>query len=284
MRRSSRLLERRLQADGVERHVEHRGRRWSRRSCRVARGRGRRTRGRRRVERAVENGGLDVHRDDRRGADQAGQLHDVGAEPADAPHPDGLADADLAGAHHRAERRRHRVGQDGGLFERDVVGHPGQPERPARRCTRPMRRHMRTPSTARAGSSSCRRACNWRHVVQGRPAATITRSPSAQPVTPAPSLAMVPGCLVALRHHRQLRREGTVDEAEVGMADPAERDLDEDLARAGLGVSEYPPPQLFWSRHRNARPASCQPFRSLRGHVSIGPCAGCSGCMPINGW
>src|SRR6478736_73397 len=30
------------------------------------------------------------------------------------------------------------------------------------------------------------------HVMQGRPAATITRSPSAQPVTPAPSLAIVP--------------------------------------------------------------------------------------------
>src|SRR6476661_2939571 len=44
-----------------------------------------------------------------------------------------------------------------------------------------------------------------------------------------------PGCLVALRHHRPLRREGTVDEAEVRMADPAERNLDEYLARAGLG-------------------------------------------------
>jgi hypothetical protein len=30
------------------------------------------------------------------------------------------------------------------------------------------------------------------HVMQGRPAATITRSPSPQPVTPAPSLAIVP--------------------------------------------------------------------------------------------
>src|SRR4029079_4751586 len=61
-----------------------------------------------------------------------------------------------------------------------------------RRCTRPMRRHVRTPSTARDDSSSCCCVCNWGHVMQGRPAATITRSPSAQPVTPAPSLAIVP--------------------------------------------------------------------------------------------
>jgi hypothetical protein len=42
------------------------------------------------------------------------------------PHADRLADADLPGAHHRTERRRHRVGQDRGLFERDVVRHSGQ--------------------------------------------------------------------------------------------------------------------------------------------------------------
>ena len=43
------------------------------------------------------------------------------------------------------------------------------------------------------------------------------------------------GCLVALGHHRQEGRKRAVDQAQVGMADPAERDLDEDFARAGLG-------------------------------------------------
>jgi len=43
------------------------------------------------------------------------------------------------------------------------------------------------------------------------------------------------GCLVALGHHRQEGRKRSVDQAEVGMTDAAERDLDEDFAGAGLG-------------------------------------------------
>ena len=74
------------------------------------------------------------------------------------------------------------------------------------------------------------------HVVQGRPAATITRSPSAQPVTPAPSLAIVPDASWPCVTTGSCGREGAVDQAEVGMADPAERDLDQNLAGPGSGI------------------------------------------------
>ena len=77
-------------------------------------------------ERALEHLGLDVDGDHRHGADQPCELHDVGADAADAPHADRFADADLAGAHHGAERRRHRVGQDRRLLQRDVVGNTGE--------------------------------------------------------------------------------------------------------------------------------------------------------------
>ena len=73
-------------------------------------------------ERSVENGRLDVDRDDRRGADEPGQLHHVSAEAADAPHPDGLADADLGRPHHGAVRGGDRVGQDGGLLQGTLSG------------------------------------------------------------------------------------------------------------------------------------------------------------------
>ncbi len=73
-------------------------------------------------ERALEHRGFDVDGDHRRGADQPCELHDVSADAADTPHADRFADADLAGAHDGAERRRHRVGQDRRLLQRDVVG------------------------------------------------------------------------------------------------------------------------------------------------------------------
>ena len=123
-----RLLEGRLQPDGVERDVELAAAGdlgdlvVQRLVARVERVVGAD------LERPVQHGGLDVDGDDRRRADEAGQLDDVGADAADAPHADRFADADLAGAHHRAERRRHRVGQDRRLLERHVVGNPGQPE------------------------------------------------------------------------------------------------------------------------------------------------------------
>ena len=59
---------------------------------------------------------------------------------------------------------------------------------------------------------------------------------SAHPVTSGPSLASVPDASWALRYHRPLRRKGPVDEAEIGMADPAERDLDEHFAGPGSGI------------------------------------------------
>ena len=91
-----RLLERRLEADGVERHVEHPATgdlgdlvRAALRVARVERVVGAE------LERAVEYRGLDVDGDDRHRADQPRQLHDVGADAADAPHADRLADTHL---------------------------------------------------------------------------------------------------------------------------------------------------------------------------------------------
>src|SRR6185312_13173287 len=104
------------------------------------------------------------------------------------------------------------------------------------------------------------------HVMQGRSAATITRSPSAQPVTPAPSLAIVPAAswpcvttgscgekvpLMRLRSEWQIPQNAIL----------------EDLAWAGLGCRNILHRNCFGVGLENARPASCQLFRSLRGHV-----------------
>ncbi|MPN24291.1 hypothetical protein SDC9_171686 [bioreactor metagenome] len=78
---------------------------------------------------AFERGLVDVYRDDRDAAGQLGQLHQVRAHAADAPDADGVAEVHLGGADDCSERRRDRVGQQRGLFERDVVGNTGAADR-----------------------------------------------------------------------------------------------------------------------------------------------------------
>ncbi len=79
----------------------------------------------------------------------------------------------------------------------------------------------------------------------------------------------------------RMRGEGAVDQAEVGVADAAERDLDQAPRRGRVPVfGNIFHRKWFWSRRKNARPAWCQPFRN----ATIGLCAGCSGCTPISEW
>ena len=112
-------------------------------------------RGRRRRRGPAPDLLVDVEGEDRVRADQPRELHDVRADAADAPHPDGLADAHLAGVHHGAERRGDGVGEDRGLVHRHVVGHPGEAERLRDRVLGPARRRRRRPS---AGCSRTRRS------------------------------------------------------------------------------------------------------------------------------
>ena len=67
-----------------------------------------------------------IERDDRRGADHAGDLDGVHAQPADPPQPDRLPVSQPGALGQARERRRHGVGQDRRLLERHVVGHLDQ--------------------------------------------------------------------------------------------------------------------------------------------------------------
>src|SRR3954468_16272124 len=75
-----------------------------------------------------------------------------------------------------------------------------------------------------------------RQTPQGRPAAGITRSPSDHPATPGPSFAIVPDASWpwVTTSGTNGPPEDAVDQAQVGVADPAVLHLDEHLARAGL--------------------------------------------------
>ena len=73
------------------------------------------------------------------------------------------------------------------------------------------------------------------------PAGVVPRARDHHPVTdrpagdPRPEFGDRAGGLVALGDYRTLSWEGAVDQADVGMADPAERHLDQNLTRSGLG-------------------------------------------------
>ena len=183
---------------------------------------------------ALANLRVDVHRDDRGSANQSRQLHNVGSDTADSPYPDRFADADLAGAHHRAVGRGHRVGQDGGLLQWHVVGNPGQAGRQGHRVLRPgavigERHQLGSQAVAEVTAPAVR-------AVPARPAGSHHHP---VPLGPAGDARAEPGDraggLMALGDHRPLRGERAVDQADVGVADAAERHLDQNLARAGLG-------------------------------------------------
>ena len=228
------LLERRLKADRVERHIEHPPARdigdlvsepfVAGIECVIGA----------EFDGAIEDLGLDVDRDHRHGADQPRELHDVRADSADAPYADRFADADLARAHHGSERRRHRIGEDRRLLHRDVVGDAGQADRLRDGVFRPCpvvgERHQLDPQAVRDVAAAAVRAGGARSARGDDHAITFG---------PAGDVGAEPGDgsrrFVALGHHGALRRKCAVDQAEVGMTDAAVCDLHEHFAGCWLG-------------------------------------------------
>ena len=167
--------------------------------------------------------------DHRYRTDQPRELHDVGADTADAPHTDRLSDRHLAGPDDGAERSRDRVGQDRGLLEWNVVGHPGQacclsngvfgPRSVIRKSHQldPQAIHHVTASAVRAGLTGS--AGGDHHPVAFGPAGHV-----------GAEFGDGARGFVALGHHRSHGREGAVDQTQVRMADPAEGDLDQNFA------------------------------------------------------
>jgi len=171
--------------------------------------------------------------------------NDVRADSADAPYADRFADADLARAHHVSERRRHRVGEDRRLLQRDVVGDAGQADRLRDGVFRPCPVVCETPSTGSAAVRDVRRGRQFGQAVHGRP-----QRRSRDRLRPAgdagPSSRWFPDA--SWPWFTTGRCEGNVPLIRLrsGMADTAVCDLHEQLRRVPARGSEYLLRQWFW--------------------------------------
>ena len=129
-----------------------------------------------------------------------------------------------------------------GVLEREVVGHAqrvGRADRSCSRRTRPASRSSSAPTRPRSTQSDGRPARQYSHSPHlGDWARRSTRSPTVQPVTPSADGGDRARELVALDHARAAAP--LHEEVQVGAADPAVADLEQQLARAraaGVGRS-----------------------------------------------